>query len=85
MIRTQIQLEEQQHRQLRALGARDDKGLAQQVREAVALYLAGHRGRPLPSLDEIAGRFHKLPSAAAEELKPHDQWIADAIEHSRKK
>lgn len=85
MIRRQIQLEEKQYHQLRVLGAREDKGLAQQVREAVSLYLAGRRSRPLPSLDDISGKFHKLPPSAIEELKPHDQWLAAAIEHSKQK
>jgi len=35
MVRTQIQLEEQQYQQLKSHGARTGKGLAEQVREAV--------------------------------------------------
>ena len=85
MVRTQVQLEEKQYQQLRALGAREDKGLAQQVREAVALYLSGRRTRPLPPLDEIAGRFHRLPTGAMKELKANDRWLADSIERSKEK
>jgi len=85
MVRTQVQLEKNQYEQLRALGVRDDKGLAQQVREAVALYLAGRRVRSLPPLAEIAGRFHRLPPEEFGELKPHDQWLAEGIERSKQK
>jgi hypothetical protein len=48
MIRTQIQLEEAQYRQLRSLGNQTGKGLAEQVREAVGLYLTRQRGRSEP-------------------------------------
>jgi hypothetical protein len=83
MIRTQIQLEEEQYRQLRTIGAAETKGLAEQVREAVGLYLAKRRAA-LPSLDELNLGFQPLPPESANELKPHDRWLADAIIESKR-
>jgi hypothetical protein len=85
MIRTQIQLEEEQYRRLRAVGIRDDKGLAEQVREAVALYLVRRARTDLPALEELAGRFRPLGSEAMDELKPHDRHLADAILASKRR
>jgi hypothetical protein len=84
MIRTQIQLSEEDYNKLRAIGARDDKGLAEQVREAVGLYLSGAARRTGGSLDDLAGGFHQLPAAAMDELKPHDRWLADSIRDSKR-
>jgi hypothetical protein len=76
MVRTQIQLEEEQHRQLLARGARDGLGLAEQVREAVRLYLA-QRGaaKPAPLADAL-GRFRPRSPRG---LKPHDRDYAATI------
>ena len=84
MIRTQIQLSEEQYNKLRAIGARDDKGLAEQVREAVGLYLSGAARRTGAPLSDLAGKFHCLPPSAMDELKPHDRWLADAIQDSKR-
>ena len=69
MVRTQIQLEEEQYRQLRALGMRRGLGLAEQVREAVGQYLAQQGGKVAP-LESVLGRFRPLGGKA---LKPHDR------------
>lgn len=75
MIRTQIQLEEAQYRALRERGARTGQGLAQQVREAVGLYLAA-QDRPADSLESVAGRFRARP---LDGLKPHDHDYTETI------
>ena len=75
MIRTQIQLEEQQYKQLRSLGARTGKGLARQVREAVGQYLVQQQ-RGGAALDEVLGKFRASP---AKGLKPHDRDYADTL------
>jgi hypothetical protein len=75
MVRTQIQLEETQYRQLRSLGRRSGKGLAEQVREAVGLYLATQGSKTEP-LEAVLGRF--LPSAGSAP-KPHDRDYVDTL------
>jgi hypothetical protein len=75
MIRTQIQLEEDQYRQLRSLGARSGKGLAEQVREAVGQYLRQQQGRADP-LEAALGRFR---AKGAKGLKPHDRAYVDTL------
>ena len=75
MIRTQIQLEEAQHRQLLARGARDGLGLAEQVREAVKIYLA-QRGTPPAPLAEALGKFRPRSPRG---VKSHDRDYADTL------
>lgn len=75
MVRTQIQLEEDQYRQLRARGARTGQGLAEQVREAVGQYLQQQQGRAEP-LEAALGRFR---AKAARGLKPHDRAYVDTL------
>jgi len=75
MVRTQIQLEETQYRQLRSLGARSGKGLAEQVREAVGQYLTQQGGKAEP-LASVLGRFRPVAGKA---LKPHDRDFVDTL------
>jgi len=75
MVRTQIQLEEDQSQQLRRLGVRSGKGLAAQVREAVGRHLA-QRGAGVEPLDTALGKFRPRP---ATDLKPHDRAYADTL------
>ncbi len=75
MVRTQIQLTEDQHRQLLARGAREGLGLAEQVREAVQLYLAQRVARPAP-LAEALGKFRPRSPRG---LKAHDRDYADTL------
>jgi hypothetical protein len=83
MIKTQIQLENEQYQQLRKIGSAESKGLAEQVREAVGLYLAKRR-TDMPSLEELAAGFQPLPPESFDELKPLDHWLADAIRDSKR-
>jgi hypothetical protein len=75
MVRTQIQLEETQYRQLRSLGTRSGKGLAEQVREAVGLYLT-QQGSKVEPLASVLGRFRPVDGKA---LKPHDRDYVDTL------
>jgi len=84
VIRTQIQLTVEQYERLRKIGAAEDKGLAEQVREAVALYLAKRPGRH-PPLDELGGGFRPLAPEEAGDLAPHDRQWAEAILRSKRK
>jgi hypothetical protein len=76
MVRTQIQLEEEHHRQLLARGARDGLGLAEQVREAVQLYLA-QRGATKPA--PLADALGKFRPRSARGLKTHDRDYTDTL------
>ena len=75
MVRTQIQLEEQQYEQVRLLGARTGKNLAVQVREAVDQYLIQQGGRTVP-LEAVLGKFRPV---AAKGLKPHDRDYVETL------
>ena len=75
MVRAQIQLEEAQHRQLLARGSRDGLGLAEQVREAVQLYLAQRGAKPAPLADAL-GKFRPQSPRG---LKAHDRDYADTL------
>jgi hypothetical protein len=85
MIKTQIQLKEDDYKKLREIGIREDKGLAEQVREAVSMYLARHSDSPLPPVSGLKGRFHRMPSPAIDELKPHDRWFAESVLESKRR
>ncbi len=75
MIRTQIQLEGEQHRALKAKAAREARSLSEEVREAVALYLS-HSSRRSGNLRRISGKYSPIPT---DDLKPHDRDWADSV------
>jgi len=75
MVRTQIQLEVDRHRRLRALGAKAGKGLAEQVREAVGEYLVRQGAKAEP----LAATLGKFRPKAAGALKEHDRDFADTL------
>ena len=81
MIRTQIQLEEQQYRVLKELSAHYQVAVAELVREAVDMLLQTKR-EVVISADErrrraiaAAGRFHSGKGDLAEN---HDAYFAEA-------
>jgi Arc/MetJ-type ribon-helix-helix transcriptional regulator len=80
MIRTQIQLPEEEYEELRQIAARQRRSMADCIREGIRLFLGRCRS-PGEALDEIAGRFRPLPTG---DLKPHDHWFADAVADSRR-
>lgn len=72
MIRTQIQLPEQDYERLREAARRQHRSLADCIREGIGLYLAAAAGAAA-DLTDVAGRFTPLPT---DDLKPHDRaWI----------
>lgn len=79
MIRTQIQLPDLEHENLRRLANRLNRSMADCVREAVAAYIS--RADPANGVLELAGRF---PPIASDELKEHDRWWAEALLSERK-
>lgn len=78
MIRTQIQLSEQDYAALREAAHRAGRSMADCVREAVAQYLA--RATPGDKFLSHAGRFAPEP---ADDLKDHDAQWAEAIIEKR--
>lgn len=80
MIRTQIQLLDDQYERLRQRAAATHKSLAQQIRDALDLYLRTVSA-PKDDLADIAGKFRPLPM---KDLKDHDRWFAEAIMDSKR-
>jgi hypothetical protein len=74
MIRTQIQLPEDSFASLQREAQRQGRSMADCIREAIGLFLRRAAASP-DDLLEVAGRFQPLPPT---DLKPHDQWWADA-------
>jgi hypothetical protein len=75
LIKQWVDLEEQQHRRLRALGQRSGLGFAAQVRIAVDEYLVSRGATPEP-LDTILGRFRARNRRGP---KPHDLYYAKSL------
>ena len=75
MIRTQIQLPDDEYRDLRELAHRQHRAMADCVREAVAEYLVKAQA-PSEGL-KLAGKYR--PTPPTEDLKDHDLQWADAI------
>lgn len=74
MIRTQIQLPEAEYEALRETAYRQNRSMADCVREAVAEYLT--RTHPATDFLALAGKFRPQP---ADDLKDHDRWWSEAI------
>ena len=81
MIRTQIQLTEEQARALKAQARREERSIAELVRECVAEYLARRR---TPDVQELARRARGLKgrfrSGAADLAEAHDRYLDDAFD-----
>lgn len=81
MIRTQIQLEEQQYHVLKELSAHYQVAVAELVREAVDMLLQTKRETMIPADERrrraiaAAGRYHSELSDLAEN---HDVYLAQA-------
>ena len=74
MIRTQIQLPEQDYRHLQEAARRRGSSMAQCIREAVGLFLRSEK-RGFQDVSEIPA-FHVV---SGRPLKEHDQAWADSI------
>ena len=81
MIRTQIQLTEEQARALKAQARMEERSMAELVREYVAEYLARRR---TPGVRELARRARGLKghfrSGAPNLAEGHDRYLDDALE-----
>jgi hypothetical protein len=75
MIRTQVQLTEDDYDALRQVAAKQNRSLADCIREGIALFLTKAEDKQEDFAD-IAGKFRPLDQA---DLKPHDQWWSEAI------
>jgi hypothetical protein len=78
MMRTQIQLTEEQYRRLKKSSADRDMPIAEQIREAVDIYLERLDQSSQRSFAQVAGKFtpKTLSGAIA---RNHDQCFADSI------
>ena len=79
MIRTQVQLTQEQIRALRLLAAQKKKSIADLVRQSVELYLSqeaqsGKASRVQQALEAIG----KFSSGSADGSSGHDRHLADA-------
>ena len=75
MRRTQIQLPEDEYRELKDVAARERRSMADCIREGIRLFVK--RSRTAESdLEEIAGKFRPQP---VKDLKPHDRWLVESI------
>ena len=81
MIRTQIQLTEEQARALKAQARMEERSMAELVRECVTEYLARRRTPDIPELARRAralrGRFR---SGVADLAEAHDRHLGDAFD-----
>ncbi len=82
MIRTQVQLPQEQHARLRHRAALLHKSVAQQIREALTLYFEYTTPSKTRSIRDVAGKFGPLPM---DDLKDHDRGFAEAILSSKRK
>mgnify|MGYP003585467971 CR=1 FL=1 len=75
MIRTQIQLPEKEYEALKEMAYQSHRSMADCVREAVAVYIAGSR---LAATDfaSVAGKFKPLPT---DDLKEHDRHLSEIL------
>lgn len=77
MIRTQIQLEEKQYRDLQELAHAQDISMAELVRRGVDLALAqAERTRRWKRATSLIGAFD---SGVADVAEKHDQYFVDSI------
>lgn len=81
MIRTQIQLTEEQARRLKERARREDRSMADLVRESVSEYLARSplvdRPELLRRAEALAGQFRSGRADLAEE---HDRHLTEAFD-----
>ncbi|MGW8255934.1 MAG: hypothetical protein ACWGMZ_00460 [Thermoguttaceae bacterium] len=78
MVRTQIQLTEEQYRRLKKSSAERDKPIAEQIREAVDIYLRQQEETPRRSIAQVAGKFTPQTGKGSK-TQNHDDWFADSV------
>ena len=81
MIRTQIQLTEEQARALKAQARIEERSMSELVRQSVAEYLARRQG---PDAEELARRARRLEgrfrSGCPDLAEAHDRYLDDAFD-----
>jgi hypothetical protein len=78
MIRTQVQLDEDQYERLKALATSRSQSIAQLVREGVEqLLTAADRRQVWERLMQAAGSCHD-PDARADVAVQHDEYLTEA-------
>jgi hypothetical protein len=78
MVRMQIQLTEDQYRRLKKSAAERNMPIAEQIREAVDIYLERQEQIPRRSIAKIAGKF--APKTAGKDKRwSHDDWFAESV------
>lgn len=81
MVRTQIQLTEEQARSLKARARIEERSMAELVRESVTEYLARRQGPDIRELArrarDLEGRFRSGHPDLAEE---HDRYLHDGFD-----
>jgi predicted transcriptional regulator len=78
MVRTQIQLTDDQYRRLKQSAAELDKPIAEQIREAVDIYLERQEQPSRLGIRQIAGKFSSknIPKREPQSL---DDWYVESI------
>lgn len=80
MVRTQIQLTEEQAHKLRMMSVEQDVSLSELIRQSVELLIANSRNLPISERRKramaIAGRF-RSDDAGANVSSEHDDYLAE--------
>lgn len=79
VIRTQIQLSDEDYRKLKTIAAREGRSMADCIREGILLFFR-QVSSDAQDLDSIAGAFRPV---SLEDLKPHDRHWAETIGRGR--
>ncbi len=82
MVRTQIQLQDEQYLRLKRCSTAGDGSIAQLIRDALDLYFQSKKRPGRKSIRDIAGKFHPVPMTG---LKKHDHEFAEAIVASKRR
>lgn len=80
MIRTQIQLTEEQARALKELAAAEGRSMADLIRESVDIYIASDPARePGQARNEALRLIGKYSSGRSDLSKNHDLYLAEDL------
>ena len=80
MIRTQVQLEEDQLKWLRDRARESDKSISQVIREGVELYRAQEERIPEDKKQKAIAAIERFASKDSDISERHDDYLAEAFE-----